>query len=466
MALSSLQLTMPDAPAETPWSALIVDDDPGVRQSLRLCLESDRVRVLGVGSTSAALAALSHGWFDVVFLDLWLGKESGMDAIARIRAVQPHASIIVITAFASFESAVKAMRLGAVDYLPKPFTPEQVRHAAARIVKASTLQRRVIELEERVRAAEGDLLFETASPVQRAFMENAARAADSDAVVLLRGESGSGKNVIARWIFENGRRAGRPFVTVHCPMLTGADMISQLFGRRAGDDAATAITGKVEQAHGGTLLLDEIGDLTDDAQARLLRLLSEHTYEREGDTEERTADIRIIATTNRALEADVKRGRFRRDLFFRLNVISLQLPGLRERAEDIVPLASHFLRLYQQAQGRNDLNFSTGCEAAMKVHNWPGNIRELRNAVERAVILSTGPSLDAASLGLSPAAPTDGDNGTNAPPAIGDDVTLQDLEKEHIARVVARAPSLEAAARKLGIDPSTLQRKRKRYGLA
>ncbi len=454
--------------ANTPWSALIVDDDPGVRQSLRLCLESDHVRVLGVGSTAAALAALRHGWFDVVFLDLWLGKESGMDAIARIRALQPQAAIIVITAFASFESAVKAMRLGAVDYLPKPFTPDQVRHAAARIVKATALQRRVVELEERVRAAEGDLLFDTASPIQRAFMDNAARAGDSDAVVLLRGESGSGKNVMARWIVERGRRAARPFVTVHCPMLTATNMVSQLFGRRGEVNGAAAVTGKVEQAQGGTLLLDEIGDLTDEVQSRLLRLLSEHTYEREGDTEERTADCRIIASTNRALEEDVERGRFRRDLFFRLNVIALELPPLRERPEDIVPLARHYLRIYQQSQGRNDLSFSPDCEQLMKTHRWPGNIRELRNAVERAVILAAGPSLDAAALGLSAAAGTDDDLNANATALPGHDVTLQDMEKEHIARVVARAPSLEAAAKTLGIDPSTLQRKRKRkrYDLA
>ncbi len=449
------------------WSALIIDDDPGVRQSLRLCLETEDVRVLGVGTASAGIEALRHGWFDVVFLDLWLGKESGMDAIADLRALQPDAGIVVITAYASFESAVEAMRRGAVDYLPKPFTPDQVRHAARRVVTAGALQRRVTELEQRVHESEGEITFDTASPVQRNFLAHAARAAASESVVLLRGESGSGKSVLARWMTRHSQRDERAFITVHCPMLPAGLMTSVLFGHRAGAFAGANddVVGKVEAAHGGTLFLDQVGDLSPEAQARLLRFLHDRSYERLGDIDERHADVRVIAATSRFLEDDVATGRFRSDLFYRLNVISLEVPALRQRPEDIVQLARHYLRHYERSQNRPGLSFSASCEQAIASHDWPGNLRELKNAVERAVILSQEPLLEASHLGLGQpnAAAT-----ARAAPAegwLGTDVSLQAIEREHIAGVVARAPSLEAAARILEIDPSTLQRKRKRYGL-
>jgi NtrC-family two-component system response regulator AlgB len=451
------------------WSALIVDDDPGVRQSLRLCLEAEDARVLGVGTAVAALEALERAWFDVVFLDLWLGKESGLSSIPDILAAQPGIGIIVVTAFASFESAVEAMRLGAADYLPKPFTPQQVRHAARRITTANVLRRRVSELEERIHATEGEIHFETASPVQRAFLEKAARAASSESVVLLRGESGTGKNVLARWMVAKSKREGRAFVTVHCPMLSAELMISALFGHRRGafTGAVEDAIGKVEEAHGGTLFLDEIGDLTPEAQARLLRFLNDRTYERLGEAAERRADARIIAATNRGLEEEVATGAFREDLFFRLNVISLTLPALRSRREDILPLARHYLQFFERAQGRHGLSFSERCEEAILAHDWPGNLRELKNAVERAVILSPGPVLEPVDLRLSDSEGTarGARDGSEANSLLGADVSLDAVEREHIARVIARASSLEAAARILEIDPTTLQRKRKRYGL-
>jgi len=450
--------------ATTPWSTLIIDDDPGVRQSLRLCLEAEDVRVLGVGTTAAALEALRVGWYDVIFLDLWLGKESGLEAIPQIRALQPGASIIVVTAFASFETAVEAMRLGAVDYLPKPFTPQQVRHAAHRLVKASTLQRRVAELEAQVHATTGEIHFGTQSALQARFMEQARRAAEAESVLLLRGESGTGKNVLARWIAQHSRRRERPFVTVHCPMLTGELMVSTLFGHRRGafTGAVADSIGKVEEAHGGTLFLDEVGDLTPEAQARLLRFLNDRSYERLGEARERQSDVRLIAATNRHLEEDVAAGRFRADLLFRLDVITLTVPPLRERPEDILELARNYLAFQQRSQGRHGLHFAAATEQLLATHPWPGNLRELRNAIERAVILATGPMLEPADLGLGN---RPGEAAAMSAPRPGADISLRDLEREHIARVMARAGSMEAAARILGIDPSTLQRKRKRYGL-
>jgi two-component system, NtrC family, response regulator AlgB len=457
---------------EPTWSALIIDDDPGVRQSLRLCLESDHGRVLGVGTASGALDALERGRFDVVFLDLWLRSESGLDVLPEILRRQPGVGVIVITAFASYESAVEAMKRGAADYLPKPFEPEQVRAAARRVVEANVLKRQVNELQERLEESEGEGTFETRSPAYSSFLQTAARAAASDAVLLLRGESGTGKNVLARWIRKQSRRASRPFVTVHCPMLSGELMSSALFGHRKGafTGAIADAVGKVEEAEGGTLFLDEVADLTADAQARLLRFLNDRTYERVGEAKERRSDVRLIAATNHSLTDEVRAGRFREDLLFRLEVITLHLPPLRERSEDVLPMARYYLHFCQRRQGRQGLAFSAACEQAIQDSPWPGNLRQLRNAVERAVILAPANTVEAADLGLS-TVPVGLSTGTTGEPAggratLGADVTLEELEREHIARVVARAPSFEAAARILGIDVTTLQRKRKRYGLA
>jgi NtrC-family two-component system response regulator AlgB len=254
-------------------------------------------------------------------------------------------------------------------------------------------------------------------------------------------------------------------------MLAGDLMSSALFGHRRGafTGAVSDSAGKVAEAEHGTLFLDEIGDLTPDAQARLLRFLHDRTYDRLGDTKEWKSDVRVIAATNRALEEDIQSGRFREDLFFRLNVLTLTLPPLRERREDAVPLARYYLQFLSSRQGRGGMSLSEGCERAIEAYPWPGNMRELRNAVERAVILAHTNRLEPADLGLSPA-PGESDGGTSVAPrvgpvSLGGDFSLEDVEREHIARVVARSPSLEASARLLGIDPTTLQRKRKRYGL-
>jgi two-component system, NtrC family, response regulator AlgB len=461
---------------ETAWSALIIDDDPGVRQSVRLCLEADNARVLGVGTSRGALEALERSRFDVVFLDLWLQSESGLNVLPEILRRQPGVGVVVITAFASFETAVEAMRLGAVDYLPKPFTPEQVRHSARRLVSANVLRRQISELQDRLDESEGEATFETGSPGYDAFLQTARRAAASDSVVLLRGESGTGKTVLARWIREHSKRSRNPFVTVHCPMLSSDLMSSTLFGHKKGafTGAISDTLGKVEAAEGGTLFLDEVSDLSADAQARLLRFLHDRRFERLGDPTERKADVRLIAASNKRLEDEVRSGRFREDLFFRLNVIALTVPPLRERREDILALAQHYLRYFERRQGRPGLRFSERCTETIESYGWPGNLRELRNAVERAVILSLATTIEPEDLGLDPAAferESDGAGEESASirstkPVLGDNFSVAEIEREHIARVVARAPSLEAAAQILAIDPTTLQRKRRRYGLA
>jgi NtrC-family two-component system response regulator AlgB len=258
-------------------------------------------------------------------------------------------------------------------------------------------------------------------------------------------------------------------------MLSSDLMSSALFGhcRGAFTGAVVDAVGKVEEAESGTLFLDEVGDLSADAQARLLRFLNDRTYERLGDSKERKADARIMAASNRNLEDEVKAGRFREDLFFRLHVITLAIPPLRERPEDIRALALHYLRFFEKRQGRRGLSFSPRSETALAAYSWPGNLRELRNGVERATILAPAPLIEPDDLGLPPnvealAAGETGPAavGRAAAVVLGGNVSLEELEREHIARVVSRAPSFEAAARTLGIDTTTLQRKRKRYGLA
>jgi NtrC-family two-component system response regulator AlgB len=449
------------------WSALVIDDDPGVRQSVRLCLEADQARVVPVGTLPGALEILEHARFDVVFLDLWLGSESGLSAVPEILRRQPGVGIVVITAYASYETAVEAIKRGAVDYLPKPFTPEQVRHAARRVVSAHLLKQQILELQERVSETDAESCFETRNPRYRSFLETAERAASSDCTILLSGESGTGKNVLARRIRTQSRRKDRPFVTVLCPMLSGELMTSALFGHRKGSftGAVSDALGKVDEAEGGTLFLDEVSELTPDAQSRLLRFLNDQTYERLGEAKERKADVRIIAASNRPLDKAVGAGRFREDLFFRLNVVNLFSPPLRERREDILHLVNHYLSFFGRRQGRELLKLSPAAEKVVQEYSWPGNLRELRNAVERAAILARSSLLSSDDLSL-PAQPEGERTSSSMAPALGDPIPLEEIEREHIARVLAHAASFEAAAKALGIDASTLQRKRKRYGLA
>jgi two-component system, NtrC family, response regulator AlgB len=451
------------------WSVLVVDDDAGVRQSLRLCLEADGARVRGVGSGSAPLETLDRGRFDVVLLDLWLGADSGLDLIPEMLRRQPDGAIVVITAFATYDSAVDAMKRGATDYLPKPFTPDQVRHSVRRALDSVRLKRQLAEAQARLeQAGADDDYFRAESQAWWTVMKQAPRIAATNVPILLRGESGTGKNVMARWFWQHSSRSGAPFISVNCPALSTELMNSTLFGHKKGafTGATADAAGKVQEAQGGTLFLDEVGDLSLEAQARLLRFVNDQSYERVGESQERSADVRLVAATNRPLEELVRTGRFREDLLFRLNVVSLVMPSLRDRKEDLPSLSEYYLERACARQNRPGLTLSNAAELAVRAHAWPGNLRELRNAIERAVILAPGPLIEAEDLGIPPAhdgAAAGGVAGGEV--ALGADFSLEALEREHIARVIARAPTLEAAARTLGIDSTTLQRKRRRYGL-
>jgi NtrC-family two-component system response regulator AlgB len=441
-----------------PFNLLVIDDEASLRRTLRTALESMGHRATEAVNRAQALDALARQRFDLVFLDLRLGKENGLELLPDLLRAAPGLHVVIITAHASLDSAVEALRKGAFDYLPKPFTPNQLRVVIDRSALVRGLRNRVAALEERIEQLAPDVELDTDEPAVQRALEVAFRVAPTEATVLLRGESGTGKGVLARTVHAQSKRSARPFVTVHCPSLSAELLESDLFGHVKGafTGAVADKVGKVDAANAGTLFLDEIGDLPLTIQPKLLRLIQDKVYERVGEPVARTADVRIMAATNRDLEAEVRAGRFREDLFYRLNVIEITLPPLRARRKDVMPLARHLLGFFAQQSGKAVTGFTPEAETALRAYPWPGNVRELRNAVERGVILTTDGAVGLEHLPgqLTAAAATKVE--------LGAPVTLDELEAEHIRRVVASAPSLDEAAKILGIDPSTLYRKRKR----
>jgi NtrC-family two-component system response regulator AlgB len=440
---------------------LIIDDEASLRRTLRITLETMQHQITEASDGARALELVGHRRFDVAFLDLRLGRDQGMDVLPKLLRLSPGLDVVVITAYATIATAVEAMRAGACDYLSKPYTPEQLRLVLERISKMRRLQSHVEELERQVRSFVPEADLQTSDVAMQQALDLAMKAADSDASILLRGESGTGKGVLARAIHARSRRADGSFVTIHCPSLSADLLESEMFGHAAGafTGAVRDTIGKVTVAEGGTLFLDEVGDLPAALQAKLLRLLQEKRYERVGETQTRVSDARILAATNHDLEADTAAGRFREDLLYRLNVIEVTLPPLRQRRVDILPLVEHLLHYFAQQTGKSISDVSDEARQAILRHPWPGNVRELRNAIERGVILAAGSVLGLADL------PTQ----IGSPPTpgmeVGGRVTLEQLEAEHIRRVLASSATIEEASEILGIDPSTLYRKRKRYGL-
>ena len=441
---------------------LLIDDEASLRKSLRLALETMDHQITEAPSGDRALDCLAHGMFDVAFLDLRLSQEQGLDVLPGLLRLAPGLPVIVMTAYATIETAVEAMRRGAFDYLPKPFTPSQIRLVLDRVNRIRQLESHVEELEAQVRSIIPEVDLQTAEPAFQQVLDFALKAAPTEASVLLLGETGTGKGVFARTIHAHSRRSTAPFITVNCPSLSSELLESELFGhvRGAFTGAVQNTVGKVEAAEGGTLFLDEIGDLPTVLQPKLLRLLQEKRYERVGETRTRACDVRIIAATNRDLRQAVAEGKFREDLMYRLNVIEVSVPPLRERRKDIQPLAEHLLRFFAKQSGKPVVGFTDDARDALVRYSWPGNLRELRNAIERGVILASD-----GAVGLAELPAQIGATMPAATMAIGGAITLDELEAEHIRRVLASTPTLEEAAVVLGVDPSTLYRKRKRYGL-
>jgi NtrC-family two-component system response regulator AlgB len=438
---------------------LIVDDEANIRRTLAICLEGEGYRLREATSAAEAMAEVEHQYFDAAFLDLRLGTQSGMDLIPRLLKANPGIRIVVITAYATIESAVEALKWGAFDYLPKPFTPQQVLLMAKRAVQARMESARQAEMLRLDR----ELDLESSVPAVQRAVAQARQAAATDATILILGETGTGKGVMARAIHAWSMRKKGPFAVVSCPAIPSELLESALFGHVQGSftGAHKEQVGRVAQAAGGTLFLDEIGDLPLLLQAKMLRFIQDHEYERLGDSVTRKADVRVIAATHVDLAAAARAGRFREDLYYRLNVIEIRLPPLRERAEDILPLARGMLSRFAAENRRQPLSFTAEAESHIQAYAWPGNLRELSNTMERASILAQGSlvSMDQL-LSQSPAA--DDVAADDDPDA---KLTLDALEEQHIRGVLAAGKSLDESARILGIDVATLWRKRKKYGL-
>jgi NtrC-family two-component system response regulator AlgB len=448
---------------------LIVDDEKIIRDAtLQIIEDADHYAEVAVDGKSA-LEAVRDGDFDAVLLDLNLGPDNGLEVLAEIQKRRPGLPVVVFTAAATISSAVEAMRRGALDFLEKPFTVEQLHLVLARVQRHRSLAVKVAELQTEVAGHSPEPVFESQDPVMVDTLDILFRAAPTPASILILGESGTGKSVVARAIHDRSQRAAKPFVTVNCPGLSKDLLESELFGHVKGSftGAIRDHWGKVKAADGGTLFLDEIGELPLEIQPKLLRLLQDRQYERLGETVTRSCDLRIIAATNRDLAGAVAAGTFREDLYYRLNVISVRMPSLRERPGDLGPMAEAYLKFFAKQCGRKISGYSAGARKLIRSYPWPGNLRELRNAIERAVILCRENSIRGEDFpasftgGSTPSKGVAGEGGSS--PDVGAPVTLDELERAHIQAVIARSPSLAAAAATLGIDQATLYRKRKKY---
>jgi NtrC-family two-component system response regulator AlgB len=448
-----------DVPADrmsSPLRILIVDDEPNIRKLVTLSLSADRHHVIAASGVQEAMKLAERRPLDIAFVDLRLGTETGLDLIPRLLEQSPLLGIVVITAYATIETAVEAMRRGAADYLPKPFTPDQLRLALNRVVRLRGLEQRVAGLQSELNQNGIDLNAQ--NPAMKRAVDLARQVAPTEATVLIRGESGTGKGVIARAIHSWSDRSDKIFSTVSCPSLSPELLESELFGHVKGafTNAIRDNPGRISASEGGTLFLDEIGDLPINLQPKLLRFLQDREYERVGDSVTRSSDVRVLTATNVDLRQAVREGKFREDLLYRINVIQIDLPPLRDRPEDIMPLATNLLATLTRRRPIGD--FTPEATAALHSYTWPGNVRELRNVIERATILCRGGQIGAEHF------PT-GLSARTAETRLGDPVPFEQIEAAHLSRLLATTPTIEEAAKILGIDAATLWRKRKKYGI-
>jgi two-component system nitrogen regulation response regulator NtrX len=438
---------------------LIVDDEQSIRATLGKILEDEGHRTALCESGEEALAQFARDEFDLIILDLWLPGVDGMTVLERLRSAGAP-PVIVISGHGNIDTAVRATRLGAYDFLEKPLSLERVILTINHALSDRRLRDQVRDLRRQV----SDELMVGESEAMRGLEQDIRSAAPSNSRVLITGENGSGKEIVARTLHRLSHRAEQPFVDVNCAAIPEELIESELFGHRKGafTGAIDERKGKFELADGGTLFLDEVGDMSVRTQAKVLRVLQEQTFQKVGGQQPITVDVRVIAATNKDLEAEIARGTFRDDLYYRLNVVPIAVPPLRARGSDIVLLAEHFLRRFSAETGTPRKKLSSGATSKLKAYHWPGNVRELRNVIERLAILLRGDTIEAEDIQLGTRAA--------APAEIATDLTLKEardaFEKQYIlSRLKEFAGNVSRTADALGVERSNLYRKLHAYGI-
>ena len=447
-----------------PATLLVADDDPGLRESLERTLTREGYRVVLASDGRAALERVQAGGVDLIVTDLKMPGLTGLELLRAAKAIMPDVDVILLTAFGTVEEAVKAMKDGAYDFLTKPFRREQLIKLIDKALERRDLieQNRALKKQLEDLRAKGQMIG--ASPSWRRMLTLVEQTADSSATILIQGESGTGKELVARTIHERSARRNGPFVAVNCAALPETLLESELFGyeRGAFTGAAGRKEGRFELAHGGTLFLDEVGDLSLVTQPKILRVLQQGEFERLGGTRTLQVDVRIVAATNQDVAEMVKEKRFREDLYYRLNVITVRVPPLRERPEDIRVLAQHYLRVYGAKNGRKLEGFTSEAIDRLEAYAWPGNVRELENLIERSVLLARKDRIDAEDL-------PEEVMGVKRPPRdailelIG--TPLADIEQRLLDETLRiTGGNKTQAAKLLGIDVRTVARKLERRG--
>ncbi|MFB0524279.1 MAG: sigma-54-dependent transcriptional regulator [Phycisphaerae bacterium] len=442
---------------------LVIDDEETMRDSCRQTLSRSGNRIEVAEDGLSGLAMLEKESFDLVILDLKMPGLSGMEVLNKIKEGDPEAMVIVITGYATVESAVEAMKIGAYDFIPKPFTPDSLRVIVKRALEKRELALENVLLRGELKASFGPEVIVGKSESMKKVEELVRKVGPTDTTVLISGESGTGKELVARAIHRYSSRQDKPFVAVDCGSLVENLFESELFGHVKGSFTGATATkyGRFELANGGTLFFDEIGNISINIQTKLLRVLQEREITKVGSSQVIKVDVRIVAATNKDLQEAVKTGMFREDLFYRLSVVPIALPALRERRDDIPLLANHFLKKYNQKRGKNIRAISDKAMKALVEYGWPGNVRELENAIERAVVLTESDTIKPSDLfyyGLTIETPSKSE--------VGEAKRLVDLEREHITKTLKMFNGhIGKTAESLGIDRKTLRSKLKRYAI-
>jgi len=443
-------------------SILIVDDDHAHRTMLRTLIKGWGYSVDEVDDGSTAIDMVKEGPYDLILMDIRMIRVSGLEALEEIKAINPSIPVIIMTAYSSVESAIKALKTGAYDYLTKPLDFDELKIAIARAMDHTMLKKENILLKENLgRFDRHDIIGR--SPVMVSLLETVAQVASSEASILITGESGTGKEVIASAIHSNSNRSSAPFIKLNCAAITETLLESELFGHEKGSftGAYRRKEGRFRQAHGGSLFLDEVSEMSLAMQAKLLRVLQEKEFSRVGGEEVVRVDVRLIAATNKDLTREIEASRFREDLFYRLNVVTLKVPPLRERREDIPLLAQHFLASFSDKNQKTIKGFTPKAMDRLIRYNWPGNVRELMNAVERGVVLTRTDYIDEADIPFFKE-----DETAVKVEIIPPDIPLDEMERSTILRTLDSVNGNKSeAARRLGITRRTLHKKLKRYGV-